>query len=80
MTVGVGDFFGEIGLIAGRRRSATVLAAETSVMLESPRRSMIKLINSVEAVERSMNEVALVRQLRTYLSPHLTDEALQPVL
>jgi thioredoxin reductase/CRP-like cAMP-binding protein/Fe-S-cluster-containing hydrogenase component 2 len=80
VTVGVGDFFGEIGLIAGRRRSATVLAAETSVMLESPRRSMVKLINSVEAVERSMNEVALVRQLRTYLSPHLTDEALQPVL
>jgi thioredoxin reductase/CRP-like cAMP-binding protein/Fe-S-cluster-containing hydrogenase component 2 len=80
VTVGVGDFFGEIGLIAGRRRSATVVAAEPSFMLESPRRSMIKLINSVEAVERAMNEVALVRQLRTYLSPHLTDEAIQPVL
>jgi len=80
VTVGVGDFFGEIGLIAGRRRSATVKAAEPSFMLESPRRSMIKLINSVEAVERAMNEVALVRQLRTYLLPSLTDEAIQPVL
>lgn len=80
VTVGVGDFFGEIGLIAGRRRSATVNAAEPSFLLESPRRSMIKLINSVEAVERAMNEVALVRQLRTYLLPSLTDEAIQPVL
>ncbi|MDA0366855.1 MAG: cyclic nucleotide-binding domain-containing protein [Proteobacteria bacterium] len=80
VNVGVGDFFGEIGLIAGRRRSATVLAAEASFMLESPRRSMIKLINSVEAVERTMNEVALVRQLRTYLSPQLTDDAIRPVL
>ena len=41
---------------------------------------MIKLINSVEAVERTMNEVALVRQLRTYLSPQLTDDAIRPVL
>jgi CRP-like cAMP-binding protein/thioredoxin reductase/Fe-S-cluster-containing hydrogenase component 2 len=80
VTVGVGDFFGEIGLIAGRRRSATVKAAEQSILLESPRRSMIKLINSVESVARSMNEVALVRQLRTYLLPSLTDEAIQPVL
>lgn len=75
-----GDFFGEIGLIAGRRRSATVLASQPSFILESPRRTMIKLINSVESVERKMNEVALVRQLRTYLLPNLTDESLAPVL
>ena len=41
---------------------------------------MIKLINSVESVEKTMNQVALVRQLRTYLSPSLTNEALAPVL
>jgi Fe-S-cluster-containing hydrogenase component 2/CRP-like cAMP-binding protein/thioredoxin reductase len=80
VNLGKGEFFGEIGLIAGRRRSATVLAASESFLIESPRRSMIKLINSVESVERAMNEVAMVRQLRTYLSPHLTNEALAPVL
>ena len=41
---------------------------------------MIKLINSVKSVEKTMNEVALVRQLRTYLSSGLTNEALAPVL
>ena len=75
-----GEFFGEIGLIAGRRRSATIYTGELSVLIESPRRTMIKLINSVESVEKTMNEVALVRQLRTYLSPNLTNEALAPVL
>jgi len=75
-----GEFFGEIGLIAGRRRSATIYTGELSVLIESPRRTMIKLINSVESVEKTMNQVALVRQLRTYLSPNLTNEALAPVL
>ncbi|MBM3505289.1 MAG: cyclic nucleotide-binding domain-containing protein [Alphaproteobacteria bacterium] len=80
VNLGPGEFFGEIGLIAGRRRSATVLSGGDSFMIECPRRSMIKLINSVESVARAMNEVAMVRQLRTYLSPHLTNEALAPVL
>ena len=80
VNLGPGEFFGEIGLMAGRRRSATIFANSESFLLESPRRSMIKLINSVESVERGMKSVAMVRQLRTYLSPHLTNEVLQPVL
>ncbi len=75
-----GEFFGEIGLIAGRRRSATIFASQQSILIESPRRTMIKLINSFDSVQKTMNEVALVRQLRTYLSPNLTNEALAPVL
>ncbi|MFQ5953622.1 MAG: cyclic nucleotide-binding domain-containing protein [Kiloniellales bacterium] len=75
-----GEFFGEMGLIAGRRRTATAKAAAPSFLIETPRRTMIKLINSVPSVERAMNAAAMVRQLRTYLSPRLSDAALADAL
>lgn len=75
-----GNFFGEMGLIAGRRRTATIVANQDCFLIESSRRATIKLINSVASVEREMNRTAIVRQLRTYLSAQLSDEALQPVL
>ena len=78
--LGQGEFFGEMGLIAGRRRTATVRTAQESFLIEVPRRTMIKIINSVEAVERAMNEAAMVRQLRTFLSPNLSDAALADAL
>ncbi len=78
--LGRGEFFGEMGLISGRRRTATAKAVAPGFLIETPRRTMIKLINSVPAVERAMNEAAMVRQLRTYLSPHLSDQALAHAL
>ena len=39
-----GEFFGEMGLISGRRRTATVSAGKDCVLIETPRRSMLKLI------------------------------------
>ena len=80
VALGQGEFFGEMGLIAGRRRTATVVANKQSFLVEVPRRTMIKMINSVEAVDRAMNEAAMVRQLRTFLSPSLSDAALAAAL
>ena len=48
VSLGQGEFFGEMGLIAGRRRTATVKAGKDSFLIEVPRRTMIKIINSVE--------------------------------
>ncbi len=78
--LGRGNFFGEMGLLQGRRRSATVLAAEHSILLESPRRTMIKTINSVASVEKTLSQAAIVRQLLTYLSPNLSADTLSPVV
>ncbi len=64
-----GEFFGEMGLISGRRRTATVIAGQGCVLIETPRRSMIKLINSVAAVKREMDRTAMVRQIQTYMAP-----------
>lgn len=75
-----GNFFGEIGLISGRRRSATIRAKGRAVLIETPRRSAIKLINSVPAAKRVMDESAILRQLQTYLLSDLTKEDLAEVV
>jgi CRP-like cAMP-binding protein/thioredoxin reductase/ferredoxin-like protein FixX len=78
--LGQGEFFGEMGLISGRRRTATVLAGPDCVLIETPRRSMIKLINSVEAVKREMDRTAMVRQIQTYLAPGVAKSALAGIV
>lgn len=75
-----GAFFGEMGLLSGRRRTATVLAREPSMLIETPRRSMIKLINSVESVKRVMDEVAVGRQIQTYIAPGIPMTELEELI
>ena len=78
--LGQGEFFGEMGLLSGRRRTATVRAHSECVLLEVPRRTMIKLISSVESVKRVIDQAAIVRQINTYLAPDATAEDLAEVL
>jgi CRP-like cAMP-binding protein/thioredoxin reductase/Fe-S-cluster-containing hydrogenase component 2 len=60
-----GQFFGEMSLLSGRRRSATIRAGKKCVLIETPRRSMNKLISSVESVKRTIDEAFIVRTLQT---------------
>lgn len=78
--LGSGQFFGEMGLISGRRRSATVIAKTPCVLLETQRRTMIKLINSVDAVKQVMDRTALTRQIQTYMVPDASVEQLEAVV
>jgi CRP-like cAMP-binding protein/Fe-S-cluster-containing hydrogenase component 2/thioredoxin reductase len=71
-----GEYFGELGLISGRRRAATVKAGNGCVLIETPRRSMLKLIASVASVKEQIDTVSLKRAVRAYLSQDLTDEDL----
>jgi CRP-like cAMP-binding protein/Fe-S-cluster-containing hydrogenase component 2/thioredoxin reductase len=59
-----GDFFGEIGLLSGRRRTGTVVAGKGCVLVETPRRTMLNLIESVPSVQRLLDEVSLKRAVR----------------
>ena len=72
--LGVGEFFGEMGLISGRRRSATIKAQKRTLLIETPRRSMLKLIASVESVRRTLNNVMMKRAVRQYLSPTMRED------
>jgi|CXWL01.1.fsa_nt_gi CRP-like cAMP-binding protein/Fe-S-cluster-containing hydrogenase component 2/thioredoxin reductase len=68
-----GEFFGEMGLISGRRRSTTVKAGPGCVLVETPRRSMLKLMASVESVQRELDHVFLKRAVRSYVAGAIPD-------
>ena len=75
-----GEFFGEMSLISGRRRSATVIAGQGCVLIETPRRSMNRLINSVEAVKREIDEVFIMRAVQSRFAPEATSQQLADVV
>lgn len=70
-----GDFFGEMGLISGRRRSATITAGEDCTLMETPRRTMLKLL-SVESVRRRIDQIAIRRAIQRYIGIFLDEEDL----
>ncbi|MBM3549007.1 MAG: cyclic nucleotide-binding domain-containing protein [Alphaproteobacteria bacterium] len=75
-----GAFVGEMGLISGRRRTATVKAIEPSVLLEVPRNTMLRLTHSVPDIKQQIDAAAIVRQFRTHIAPTATEAALAPVV
>jgi CRP-like cAMP-binding protein/thioredoxin reductase/Fe-S-cluster-containing hydrogenase component 2 len=66
-----GAFFGELGLLSGRRRSATAAAETSTVLLELPRRTMLRLRSSSPTLKLAMNREAVVRQLQAHLLPQI---------
>lgn len=72
--------FGEMGLISGRRRTATIVAGRDAVLLEIPRRSMLKLISSHQEIRDLVDKTFANRALRTYLAPEADEEQLAEVL
>ena len=71
-----GNFFGEMGLISGRRRSAKVRAAKACILLETPSRTMLRVLASVDAVRRELDQVALRRAVRKYVAADVSEEQL----
>jgi CRP-like cAMP-binding protein/thioredoxin reductase/Fe-S-cluster-containing hydrogenase component 2 len=71
--LGKGQFFGEMGLMSGRRRSGSATASENCILVETPRRSMLKLLNSAEGVQRKLDEVSLKRVVRGCLDVSLPE-------
>ena len=74
--LGAGKFFGEMSLISGRRRAATITAGRDCILIETPRRSMNKLIQSVESVRRAIDETFLVRAIKMQIAPEVPDDEL----
>jgi CRP-like cAMP-binding protein/thioredoxin reductase/Fe-S-cluster-containing hydrogenase component 2 len=80
MSLPEGAFFGELGLISGRRRSTSVKAGAKCVVLETPRRAMLKLIASVESVRKTIDETFVKRAVQSYLAPMLPERELDALL
>lgn len=74
-----GEFFGEMALVSGRRRPGTVRARTKCVLIETPRRLMQKLINSVQSMRRILNEVAIKSVVQICIGLSLDEEELDDV-
>jgi cGMP-dependent protein kinase 2 len=75
-----GSIFGEVGLISGRRRGATVRAGDNAVIVEISRTAALKLMASVPAAKRALTRISIERQLLQLFGSGLTAEDLADVL
>ena len=75
-----GDFFGDVGQVAGERRTATMKARTDTVFIELARRSAKKLITSVAPARAIFERMSILRQLQDFLGPDIFDEELDPVI
>lgn len=80
VTIGEGEIFGEAGLISGRRRNATILAASDCILVETPRNSARKLISTVPAVEKRVNTIAIERLLSQIFGSGLSKNEFSAVI
>jgi CRP-like cAMP-binding protein/thioredoxin reductase len=78
-----GGFFGEMGLISGRRRTSTAVAREGgrggARLIEIPRKAMLSLIANEPAVREMVDQAFLVRAFQGYLFPGVPEAPLREV-
>ena len=75
-----GSIVGEVGLISGRKRGATVRAAEPCVAVELSRTATLKLMATAPAVERAVTRISIERQLLQMFGAGLTREDVAEVV
>ncbi len=82
ITVGIeqGSIFGEVGLISGRRRGATIRAAEPVIALELPRMAALKLLATSPGAARAVGTIAVERQLLQMFGPGITKTDVAPLV
>ena len=75
-----GQIFGEVGLISGRRRGATIRAREDAILVEVSRTAALKAQAAVPGVRRALTRIAIERQLLQMFGSGLTPADLDEVL
>jgi cGMP-dependent protein kinase 2 len=78
--IGEGAIFGEVGLISGRRRGATIRAAQPSILLEIPRNAALKLLATAPAAARAVTRISIERQLLQIFGSGLAREDIAEVV
>ncbi|MFA5940792.1 MAG: cyclic nucleotide-binding domain-containing protein [Sinimarinibacterium sp.] len=75
-----GRIFGEMALISGRPRAAAVIGGKDCVLIEVPRRAMLKLIAGNDRVREYVDRVFTTRALERYLLPGAEDAQLKETI
>ena len=77
--VGSGGIFGELSLISGRQRTSTATARAYSLLVEIPRRTLLKLAASIDSVREGLDQQFIARTIQNALTPSLDIEALRDI-
>ncbi|MFK8080991.1 MAG: cyclic nucleotide-binding domain-containing protein [Granulosicoccus sp.] len=64
-----GEFFGEMSLLSGHPRLEKATAGAGCILIETPRRIMLKLISSNEEVAAGIEWVFVARELQRHFAP-----------
>ena len=75
-----GSIVGEVGLISGRKRGATVRAETGAIVIEIPRNAALKLMSVVPAAKREITRISTERQLLQMFGSSITSADLVDVL
>ncbi|MCC2602010.1 cyclic nucleotide-binding domain-containing protein [Sphingopyxis yananensis] len=75
-----GSIFGEVGLISGRKRGATIVAGVDAIFVEVTRTAALKLMAAVPGAKRAINRISLERQLLQIFKGGLTVQDLSEVV
>jgi Fe-S-cluster-containing hydrogenase component 2/thioredoxin reductase/CRP-like cAMP-binding protein len=75
-----GTIFGEVGLISGRRRGATVRAGANCIVVEIPRTAALKLMGSVSEAKEAVNRITTERQLLQIFGSGLSPQDIADVI
>jgi Fe-S-cluster-containing hydrogenase component 2/thioredoxin reductase len=71
-TLHQGEFFGEMSLLSGRPRTERAIAGPACIVVETPRRTMLKLMSSNEDVRKGIDWIFIVRELQRHFAPRAT--------
>lgn len=69
--LGRGQFFGESGLLSGQPRSCDAAALHDCILVETPRRTMIKLMNSNDHIAEGIDLIFRIRALQAKIAPNV---------
>jgi len=78
--IGESSIFGEVGLISGRRRGATIRAADACICVEIPRMAALKLMSQVPEARETVNRITTERQVLQIFKSGLTATDISEVL
>jgi CRP-like cAMP-binding protein/thioredoxin reductase/Fe-S-cluster-containing hydrogenase component 2 len=71
-----GNFFGEMSLISGRRRTATARAVGDTRIIEIPRKAILKLLGAAPRARALVDQAFLLRAFGGYLFPGIPEAQL----
>jgi CRP-like cAMP-binding protein/Fe-S-cluster-containing hydrogenase component 2 len=71
-----GNFFGEMSLISGRRRTATARAVGDTRIIEIPRKAILKLLGAAPKARALVDQAFLLRAFGGYLFPGIPEAQL----